>query len=101
MSPRDPVEVFHGQKWRPGYVLRCGEQVLIIICGTGTARDLPRVAIEQRSRIGKAMRLSKDTYFYRSNVVRRPREDIRPRPDAARCPLPIFDQLAALVFGDP
>lgn len=99
-TERDPIDVFHGQKWRPGYVLRVGEQSVIVICGTGTPRDLPHVFIDDRSRIGRAMRLTKPTYFYRSNVVVKASADVRPRLGAARCPLPVFSQLHALVFGD-
>ena len=55
-----------GGKRRPCVVLRLrlGDGALVVLAGTGTPRDLPRVVVEAGTRAWKAMRLDKDTYFY-------------------------------------
>jgi hypothetical protein len=70
ISERDLVLVADPEtkKLRPGIVLetKLGRQV-ILIAGTGTPRDLPRVEVRPESRAGKALGFYKPTYFYASN----------------------------------
>lgn len=70
ISERDLVIVpdIETKKLRPGIVLetKLGKQI-ILIAGTGTPRDLPRVEVRPESREGKALGFYKPTYFYVSN----------------------------------
>ncbi len=70
ISERDLVLVpdIGTKKLRPGIVLETKfDKRIILIAGTGTARDLPRIEVRHDSRAGKALGFSKPTYFYASN----------------------------------
>lgn len=56
------------QKPRPGIVLEVRDnKKIILIAGTGTPRDLPRVEVRPESRAGKVLGFYKPTYFYANN----------------------------------
>jgi hypothetical protein len=82
-------------KNRPAIVLQVlDSETVLVIYGTGTARELPRVEVRPESREGKALGLYKPTYFYTTGVrvaamavlIRRDR----------RCPPELFGQLRAI-----
>jgi hypothetical protein len=51
-------------KLRPGIVLETSLNTqIILISGTGTSRDLPRVEVRPESRAGKALGFYKPTYL--------------------------------------
>lgn len=70
ISERDIVLVLdtNTNKPRPGIVLELkADRQALLIAGTGTPRDLPRIEVRPESRVGKALGVYKPTYFYASN----------------------------------
>lgn len=60
-----------GKDGRPGVVLRLlpGDRAFVLF-GTGTARpELAHVLVRPRTAPGTALRLEKDTYFYKGNCT--------------------------------
>jgi len=69
-AERDLVLVAYAEKHRPGIVLRVdGDSAIVLMYGTGTPRDLPRVEVRPETREGKALGFYKPTYFYATTVV--------------------------------
>ncbi len=84
----------------PGVVLRVeGGVAVVVAMGTGSERALPRVRVEARTREAIALGLSKDTYFYRSNIFVVPVEKVRPA--RGRCPPNVYIELIALADAEP
>lgn len=53
------------QKPRPGIVIQItADRTIILVAGTGTPRDLPRVEVRPERREGKRLGFYKPTYFY-------------------------------------
>src|ERR1700693_5417746 len=94
MTERSVVIVNAGRKARPGVVIRISGGRALVIFGTGTPRDLPRKAVETASIDGKALRLTKTTYFYRSNIVFIDVSSLA--ATGARCPPELFLALRRL-----
>ena len=102
VAVRDRVEVEIVDSRKPGValphpavVLRIDTQIAVVAMGTGTGRDIERVSVAAGSREAKALGLSKDTFFYRSNVLVVPVDQIR--PGHGRCPPGLFVALLALM----
>lgn len=69
---------------------------VVLIYGTGTDRALRRVAIEPHTRAGKALRLTKPTFFYPANVLAMRPTSVELLSDR-RCPPDVFARLKELV----
>jgi hypothetical protein len=93
---RELVLVPHANKNRPAIVLRVeAERVVVLVWGTGTPRDLPRVEVRPETRDGKALGFYKPTYFYPNN-----RLAVLPSlliATGKRCPPELFLKLRQLV----
>jgi hypothetical protein len=97
IDPRKPeVPLPH-----PGVVLRIDDAfaVVLVAMGTGTARAQRRVCVRAGTRPAFALGLSKDTYFYRSNIQVVPVEKVRPA--SGRCPPNVFAELLELAEDEP
>lgn len=66
----------------------------LIAAGTGTPRDEKRVAVLPASREGKALQLTKPTYFYVRNVLVAERKDMGQA--RGRCPPELLFKLREL-----
>ncbi|MGE6757039.1 hypothetical protein ACQKGO_03410 [Corallococcus interemptor] len=89
-----------GGKPHPGIVVRLvpGEQRVVVLCGTGTKRyELAGIEVQSISAAGKALRLSKDTFFYATNLrsVRLGHAEVK----EGSCPPSLFLQVRYLVEG--
>ncbi|RKH52443.1 hypothetical protein D7Y23_06780 [Corallococcus sp. AB050B] len=94
------VMVDVGGKPHPAIVVRLvpGEERLVVLCGTGTQRfELAGIPVQSHSAAGKALRLTKDTYFYATNLrsVRLGHVEVR----EGYCPPSLFLQVRYLVEG--
>jgi hypothetical protein len=91
IDPRKPeVPLPH-----PGVVLRVDDAFAVVVAmGTGTDRAKRRVCVRAGTRPALALGLSKDTYFYRSNIRVVPIEKVRPA--SGRCPPNVFIELLEL-----
>lgn len=101
VDERDPVDAFHRQaghrqKTRPGYVITQLDGWSLVALGTGQCHpDRHGVKVGAQERFGRAMRLSKDTWFYAENMQWFRDDELDPRL-AARCPIPLFNRLREL-----
>lgn len=86
-----------GTKLRACVVLRVVDgDVLVVVPGTGTRRDLAHVAVVERTQAWIAMRLEKSTYFYATVVRVRAASAV---PTGGRCPPEVFQRIRELL-GD-
>lgn len=103
VEARDPVDALHRQarhrqKIRPGYVLLHQQDGWSLVA-LGTSQEKPErdgVCIRAHQRMGRAMRLRVDTWFYAENMQWFRDEELAPRSGAAPCPRPVFEQLRGL-----
>lgn len=101
MIGREVVEVATPKGPHPGVVLQrvADTGFVVVAVGTGTQRlELPAVTVDEFTRIGIALGLTKRTYFYVVYVCLVREEELRPwratRPGAFRtAPLALFIQL--------
>ncbi|HYO61679.1 MAG TPA: hypothetical protein VE093_38090 [Polyangiaceae bacterium] len=99
-AARDLVLLPLAEKNRPAVVLRVLEdRVVVLIYGTGTLREMPRIEVRPETRDGKALGFYKPTYFYVSGV-RAARAEILIRT-GRRCPPELFLKLRALAEQTP
>jgi hypothetical protein len=90
------VDLFVGGSNHPAVVVDVDGEQYVLIYGTGTNRpDILRVAVDPQTRNGKALRLSKPTYFYKTNVRVAKMAALRSR--YGRCPPGLFVELRELV----
>jgi hypothetical protein len=89
-----------GGDLHPAIVIRVSKdgQYAVVIAGTGTGpRDVAHVVVDSITRLGKALRLSKKTYFYQNAVCVRAINDISVRENPPiRCPIALWGPLQAL-----
>ncbi|NOK08885.1 hypothetical protein HNS30_07555 [Corallococcus exercitus] len=89
-----------GGKPHPAIVVRIvpGEQRMVVLCGTGTKRyEFAGIDVQSISAAGKALRLSKDTFFYATNL-----RSVRlghAKGTEGYCPPSLFLQVRHLVEG--
>lgn len=99
--PGDVVIVLGGAggKDRPAVVvdLQPDGPLLLVIEGTGTPRDPPRLEVRERTRAAFRMGLSKTTHFYASAAGWFPPE--RLRSTGRTTPAEVFQQLRELLAG--
>lgn len=89
LFPHEPSD-----KTRIGVVMDANDtSVVVLLYGTGTKRELPRVEVQPDSREGKALRVYKPTYFYAETcaVVRAALKVV------SRCPPELFTRLRGLL----
>ncbi len=87
-------------KPRPAIVVRLFQKEgrAVVLCGTGTQRsELVVLAVPQTTAAGKALRLTKDTYFY-ADQLRSVRLS-HLQPEEGYCPPALFLQVRLLVEG--
>lgn len=87
-------------KERPAIVIRIfkAEGRALVVCGTGTSRsELAVVAVPETSAAGRALRLTKATYFY-GDALKSVKLDYL-KPTAGLCPPELFFQVRLLVEG--
>ncbi len=97
MDVRDVIWVDVGFGEHPGVVLELlpGPKARVIY-GTGTKRDLPHVAVFERTREAFALGFTKTTYFYAKNVVHA--ETAQIRATGRKCPPELFASLKELAM---
>ncbi|MBZ4330770.1 hypothetical protein NR800_30770 [Corallococcus interemptor] len=89
-----------GGKPHPAIVVQIfpDEERVVVLCGTGTKRyELAGIEVQSSSAAGKALRLSKDTFFYATNLrsVRLGHAEVK----EGSCPPSLFLQVRYLVEG--
>ncbi len=98
MTERDLVLLPLAGKDRPAIVIRVVDDYATLIYGTGTHRPhVESIGVEPSSRGGKALRLTKATYFYATNV--RVAKTSNLKRTALRCPPELFLKLRELIEG--
>ena len=100
LRERGVVSVEINGKPRPAIVVRIfqKEERAVVLCGTGTQRsELVVLAVPQMTAAGKALRLTKDTYFY-ADQLRSVRLS-HLQPGEGHCPPALFLQVRLLVEG--
>jgi len=87
-------------KERPAVIVRIfkEEERALVVCGTGTRRtELLVVEVPESSAAGRALKLTKPTYFY-ANALRSVKLSYL-RPSEGHCPPELFLQIRALAEG--
>lgn len=102
MKERDPVNVLHKearheQKVRLGVILaQQAGQTLVALGQSATPRDNNFVLLEKRSRDGRSLGLSNDTYFPADMMRWYADAEVDPRRHGWPCSLQLFKQLRAV-----
>ncbi|WP_157759102.1 hypothetical protein [Cystobacter fuscus] len=100
IAARSLVWVDVGGAPHPAIVVRLepGEDRAVVLCGTGTRRaEYAVIEVPSRSAAGKALALTKDTFFYATQL-----RSVRLghlRASSGRCPPDLFLQVRLLVEG--
>ena len=97
-TERSVVWIDLGGKYRLAVVLHVEADIATVIAVTGTERNwIPHVRVARKSPAGRALRLTKPTYFYADNVIQWPLSRPVQFAQGRRCVPELFDALNRLV----